>query len=230
MPADPNNPLAPDDSPSQSVAPPPPPNNNWAAPLDWPPLMPSARTFAPPDGGPPDAFAAYWSRVPPKASVSRMFRALLTLRYQRSVSVSSVRSRRAAHHRELEVVNRRRSLSPRLSRKAASQSAIGPAILTMSPNQKAQLDCCGERSMTPAEMRPIVPNRKIRDANPTALQDKEVHEIHTVKFGAHPSDKANKIFLSPETTTPSMFGGAEFSGSLSDDIGELQGFVREVPG
>jgi hypothetical protein len=39
-------------------------------------------------------------------------------------------------------------------------------------------------------------NRKIRDADPVAYLGKQIHEIHTVKFGGDPIDRANKIALS----------------------------------
>ena len=38
-------------------------------------------------------------------------------------------------------------------------------------------------------------NRKMRNADPAAYEDMEIHEIHTVKFGGHPTDPANKIVL-----------------------------------
>jgi toxin YxiD len=41
-------------------------------------------------------------------------------------------------------------------------------------------------------------NRKIRDADPAAHMDRQVHEIHPVKFGGDPVDPANKIILSPQ--------------------------------
>jgi hypothetical protein len=38
-------------------------------------------------------------------------------------------------------------------------------------------------------------NRKKRDADPAAYKGMEIHEIHPVKFGGHPTDPANKIVL-----------------------------------
>jgi hypothetical protein len=39
-------------------------------------------------------------------------------------------------------------------------------------------------------------NKKIRRSNPAMYQGNEIHEIHTVKFGGSPTDKANKLVLS----------------------------------
>ncbi len=41
-------------------------------------------------------------------------------------------------------------------------------------------------------------NRRIHRQNP-ALSLKQIHEIHPVKFGGHPTDISNKIPLEPET-------------------------------
>jgi hypothetical protein len=41
-------------------------------------------------------------------------------------------------------------------------------------------------------------NKKTRDADPAAHKNMEIHEIHPVKFGGDPIDKANKILLSKE--------------------------------
>jgi hypothetical protein len=41
-------------------------------------------------------------------------------------------------------------------------------------------------------------NQKTRDANPLAYVGKQIHEIHTVKFGGDPIDPKNKIVLSAE--------------------------------
>ena len=38
-------------------------------------------------------------------------------------------------------------------------------------------------------------NRKMRNANPAAYEGMQIHEIHPVKFGGHPTDPANKIVL-----------------------------------
>jgi hypothetical protein len=38
-------------------------------------------------------------------------------------------------------------------------------------------------------------NRKIRNADPAAFEGMEIHEIHPVKFGGHPTGPANKIVL-----------------------------------
>jgi len=40
-------------------------------------------------------------------------------------------------------------------------------------------------------------NRALRAANPAKYAGKQIHEIHTVKFGGSPTDPANKIALSP---------------------------------
>jgi hypothetical protein len=39
-------------------------------------------------------------------------------------------------------------------------------------------------------------NKKIRRTDPAMYIDKDVHEIHTVKFGGNPTDQANKMVLS----------------------------------
>jgi hypothetical protein len=41
-------------------------------------------------------------------------------------------------------------------------------------------------------------NQRIRRSDPEWHQDKDVHEIHTVKFGGNPTDRANKVVLSKE--------------------------------
>jgi hypothetical protein len=41
-------------------------------------------------------------------------------------------------------------------------------------------------------------DKKTRDKDPAAHQDMEIHEIHPIKFGGDPIDKANKMLLSKE--------------------------------
>jgi hypothetical protein len=41
-------------------------------------------------------------------------------------------------------------------------------------------------------------NQKRRRADPVAHEGKQIHEIHTVKFGGSPDDPENKILLSPK--------------------------------
>jgi hypothetical protein len=45
-------------------------------------------------------------------------------------------------------------------------------------------------------------NQRIRRSAPELYRDKEVHEIHTVKFGGSPTDRANKVVLSKEDHRP----------------------------
>jgi hypothetical protein len=41
-------------------------------------------------------------------------------------------------------------------------------------------------------------NEKRRDADPAKHKDMQIHEIHPVKFGGHPTDSENKIVLPVE--------------------------------